>query len=203
MGLSVIGAGLGRTGTLSLKGALERLGFAPCHHMIEVFTDRPRATAWAATLHQQSPDWDALFEGFRATVDWPSVTYWRELVAHYPEAKVILTLRDPDRWYESALATLFADDDQPVDPSIDVSPFVGTMFDYRFHDREHCIDVFQRHNQSVVDTVPSKRLLQFQVSDGWGPLCAFLGCDVPDEPFPHINESEGFMEMVQARRIKD
>jgi hypothetical protein len=138
-------------------------------------------------------------------VDWPGVAYWRELVAHYPDAKAILTLRDPVRWFESAQTTIFNVDALPkqADPTLDLGPLVYSMFDNRLKDREHCIDVFNRHNREVIETVPPDRLLQFRVSDGWQPPCTFLDCDVPEEPFPHINESAGFVDMVQELHIKD
>jgi hypothetical protein len=201
MALRVIGAGLGRTGTLSLKLALEQLGFGPCCHMVEVFPHRDKALAWAATVTQSAPDWDSLFEGFRATVDWPGVAYWRELADHYPEAKVILTLRDPARWYESARATIFnveaLGNSRSADPSVDLTALVFGMFDQRVTERDHCIDIFERHCRAVVESIPSNRLLQFRVSDGWEPLCDFLGCPVPEAPFPHVNEGSDFVEMVR------
>src|SRR6478735_8486303 len=105
MALKVIGAGLGRTGTLSLKLALEHIGFGPCYHMSEMFGAMRRAMPlWLAAGHGRA-DWDAIFEGYRATTDYPGCTYWRELVAAYPEARVILTTRDPDGWFDSVSAT--------------------------------------------------------------------------------------------------
>jgi hypothetical protein len=208
MSLSVLGAGLGRTGTLSLKLALERLGFGPCHHMMEVFPYPDRAAAWVAAAKTESPDWDALFDGFRATVDWPGVTFWRELSAYYPEAKMILSLRDPDRWFDSTQATIFNPERiaemraNQLPDSPDLGALVFPMFDGRIHEREHCIEVFKRHSREVIETVPPERLLQFRVADGWEPLCSFLGCDVPDEPFPKVNESAGFHAMIQRHSGK-
>src|SRR5690606_21852220 len=120
MSLSVIGAGFGRTGTLSLKLALEQLGFAPCHHMTEVFANPDQAATWLAAARGEAVDWDSLLEGYKASVDWPSCHFWRELAAHYPDAKVILSTRDPRRWYESISNTIFpamkaaASDEEPV-----------------------------------------------------------------------------------------
>lgn len=207
MTLSVIGAGLGRTGTLSLKLALERLGFAPCCHMMEVFPHPERAAAWVATLDPDKRDWDTLFDGFSATVDWPGVTYWRELAAYYPDAKVILSVRDPERWFESTQATIFNPEQQALAKAAmqpgtpDLSPLVYAMFDNRINDRAHCIEAFNRHNREVVDTIPPDRLLVFEANSGWEPLCAFLGCDVPPDPFPHVNDSAFFREMMQRQAV--
>ena len=107
MALELIGAGLGRTGTLSLKAALERLGYAPCYHMIEVLTAPERGRHWLARTPTGARDWDAIFRGYRATVDWPAAAFWRELVDRYPDAKVLLSLRDADRWYDSVMNTIY------------------------------------------------------------------------------------------------
>jgi hypothetical protein len=171
--------------------------------MVEIFPHRDRATAWRATIDQAHPNWDALFDGFRATVDWPGVAYWRELVDHYPEAKVVLTLRDPERWFDSAQATIFNFEALPKpDPAVDMTPLVYSMFDYRLNDREHCIAVFNQHTREVIETVPSDRLLQLRVSEGWDPLCTFLNCEVPNEAFPHVNESADFVDMVHELHSK-
>src|SRR5947208_7864431 len=107
MAIQVIGAGLGRTGTLSLKAALEELGFGPCYHMIELITHPEQVVYWEAASAGQPVDWDALFAGYQAVVDYPGCRYYRELMRHYPEAKVILTVRDPETWYESCMATIY------------------------------------------------------------------------------------------------
>jgi hypothetical protein len=147
--------------------------------MIEIFPHWERAAAWLATIDHERPDRDALFDSFRATVDWPGVTYWRQLAAHYPHAKVILTQRDPERWYASARATIFNVEALPKsDPSVNIGRLVYAMFDNRVQEPEYCIDVFNRHNRDVVNTIAPERLLQYNVSEGWGPLCAFLGCKV-------------------------
>jgi hypothetical protein len=199
--MKVIGAGLGRTGTLSLKYALEELGFGPCYHMREVMPRPAHVVRWQAVAEGKLPDWDAIFAGYRATVDWPASRYYRELMAHYPEAKVVLTVRDPDRWYESALTTIYRLDDvmpswvrwllPPARRIYEMTQAViwqGT-FNGRFTDRQQAIDIYNRHNDEVRRLVPPERLLVYQVKDGWEPLCAFLGVPVPEKrPFPRVND---------------
>jgi Sulfotransferase domain len=97
MALRVIGAGFGRTGTHSLKLALEQLGFAPCHHMYEVRAHPEQLAFWQAAARGELPDWDEVFAGFAAQVDWPGARFWRELAEHFPHAKVILSVRRPTR----------------------------------------------------------------------------------------------------------
>jgi hypothetical protein len=194
--LQVIGTGLGRTGTLSLREALVRLGFGPCDHMVENFEHQERFALWDEVLRHKTAgepiDWRPLLTGFRSIVDWPGAYFWNELTAAHPGAKVILTVRDPERWYDSISATIFtlSDDQLPEGPRDII--FTRT-FDGRLTDRDHCKDVFARHVQAVRDTIAPDRLLVFDVKEGWEPLCAFLGVPVPvDEPFPHVNDTAEF-----------
>jgi hypothetical protein len=222
--LAVIGAGLGRTGTLSLHAALERLGFAPCEHMTNCFAHPERFALWLEAARRKRAgepiDWRPLFTGYRATVDWPGAYFWRELVAAHPEAKVILTVRDPRRWYDSARATIYAATQaRTATPAARLlyrlvsvaNPRAGngfrtvkeTVWDGtmrgRFENRDESIRIFEEHNREVVATVPPERLLVFDVKAGWEPLCAFLGVAVPaDEPFPHLNDATDF-----SRRQRD
>src|SRR5271157_5065367 len=187
MPIQVIGAGLGRTGTLSLKTALEELGFAKCYHMIDLFARMEDARTWDAASRGEPVDWDKLFAGYRATVDWPGCSFYRELLQHYPEAKVILTVRDPERWYDSARETIyFVREAIPrwtrvIFPRMRVFRRMldriawDGMFRGRFEDRAFAIDAFNRHNEQVRRDVPADRLLVYKVSEGWRPLCAFLG----------------------------
>ena len=221
MALQVIGAGLGRTGTLSLKTALERLGFGPCENMGNVF-DRPeRFARWAAAIDRKTAgqpiDWEPLFAAYGATTDWPGAFFWRELAAAHPAEKVILTVRDPARWYDSVRRTIYRTrgllGPAPVARGLVAvaSPFLpyagaalrvadraiwdGT-FGSRFGDRRHALAVFAGHDAAVRRTVPPERLLVFDVRQGWAPLCAFLGVPVPDEPFPHLNDRAAFGRRV-------
>jgi len=193
--LQVIGAGFGRTGTASLRDALERLGFGPCDHMRENFAHPERFPLWEAALRCKDAgepiDWRPLLDGFRAIMDFPGAYFWRELIAAHPRAKVILTVRDPERWYDSIRATIFA---LPDEQRTAVSRELNTRaFNDRLTDRAHCQAVFTRHNQVVQETVPPERLLVFEVKDGWEPLCAFLDVPVPeDASFPRVNEAATF-----------
>jgi hypothetical protein len=209
MSLKVVGAGFGRTGTLSLKVALERIGFGPCYHMVEVFPRPEHVAMWHRLAFEQSMDWDEIFRGFGATVDWPAARWWREIAAHFPDAKVLLSVRDPEAWYKSVTDTIY----QPMkSPAPDGVPelvrlqsemarkaILGETFDNRFEDKAHAIEVFQKHNQAVRDTIDPTRLLVFDVREGWGPLCRFLEVPVPDEPFPRLNDTATFQAMMRMR----
>jgi hypothetical protein len=202
MSLQIIGAGFGRTGTLSVKLALEQLGFGPCYHMMEVFHRPPHIELWNRARRGEKVDWEALFAGFTSAVDWPAAYFWRELVQVYPQARVLLTVRDPDAWYESARETVLR-----VDPSIattDVGRAQLAMagrivsegtFGGRVDDRAHCIDVYLRHNTQVQRAL-GERVLTYDVADGWGPLCAWLGVAVPDGPFPRTNSTAEFQQRL-------
>jgi hypothetical protein len=203
MTLSVIGAGFGRTGTKSLQDALELLGKGPCYHMVEVFKN-PQAPVWwyEAACDPANANWARIFEGYNSTVDWPNATYYRELAQAYPDAKVILTERDPDLWFKSTQATIFAR--MPTGPGAE-EPFprmlgkvVCELFDYRMHDRDHCISVFNAHNKQVRETIPPERLLVYEVAQGWEPLCAFLGVPVPETAMPKVNSTEEFQARFAA-----
>ena len=222
--LAVIGAGLGRTGTLSLHAALERLGFAPCEHMTNCFAHPERFALWleaAGRKRAGAPiDWQPLFAGYRATVDWPGAFFWRELTAAHPEARVILTVRDPARWYDSARTTIYAATQARtatpaarllygllgwVDPgasrgfrTVQETVWDGT-FGGSFENRADALRIFAAHDHDVETAISPERLLIFDVKQGWEPLCAFLGVSVPqNEPFPHANDAADF-----SRRQRD
>ena len=205
MSIRVIGAGLGRTGTMSLKSALERLGFGPAYHMVEVI-DRPEhGAAWYRTSQGGPIEW-SVFDGYQSILDWPAVAYWRQLVERYPSAKVILTLRDPDSWYKSVSETIYQRLTTPVPAdapeefrrhrAMTVKIVLHDTFDNRFEDKRHAIDVFNRHNEAVRTAIDPSHLLVFDVKEGWDPLCRFLGVPVPDEPFPRLNDSASFQAWV-------
>jgi hypothetical protein len=194
MALRVVGAGLGRTGTLSLKVALERLLGARCYHMAEVFAHPAHVPMWHAAARGRMPDWRALFDGYGAAVDWPAASFWPELAAAFPDAVVLLSVRDPASWWESALGTIF-----PATQNVDGEwrAMIDAVFAARFTsalgDRAACIAAFERHNAAVRSAVPSSRLVEWRAADGWVPLCAALGVPVPDEPFPRVNTREDFL----------
>lgn len=217
MALHVIGAGFGRTGTSSLKIALERLGFGPCDHMAEVFKHSERAALWeeafATTRRGEAFEWERLFAGYAATADWPAAFFWRELAADYPDAKVVLSIRDPEAWYESMRRTVYAlrhDSElaRRLAQAVGAPSFADWMprltdqiiwegtFDGRFEDRAHALRVFADHAAAVAAAIPPERLLVFEARDGWEPLCRFLGVPVPaGEAYPRLNEASA----VEAR----
>ena len=215
--MKVIGVGVGRTGTLSLKAALERLGFGPCFHMRNVLDHRERLPLWEAAADGSTVDWDAVFAGYESSVDWPGAAFWRELTAYYPDAKVILTIRDPERWYDSVRDTIYqlfgGGTESPLaDEALRRIPGIATMHAFnrklvwdgpflegRFDDRDWAKRAFLRHNAAVREEIPPERLLVFEVSEGWGPLCDFLGTDRPDEEFPRLNDPAAFWGRVRDR----
>ena len=212
MGLEVIGAGFGRTGTMSLKLALEQLGYGPCYHMMEVAKHPEHRPLWSAAHEQAASaasssaagrpiEWDALFADYRATTDWPACNLWRELVAHYPEARVLLSLRDADDWYDSVMSTIYPTTERLRDADDPELQAFGRWsqdvvwqytFDGRLDDRAHVTGVFERHNEAVIATVPADRLLVFEARDGWPPLCRFLGVPEPEDSYPRINTRDQF-----------
>ena len=199
MALEVIGAGLGRTGTLSLKLALEHLGFDRCYHMSEMIAQiRSHLPLWIDSA-KGNPQWDAIFAGYRSSTDYPGCMFWRELVAKYPDAKVILTTRDPDKWFESASETVFSDRHRRM---FEANPLMQEFFRLtvfgdigdRLGDRTRMVDYFNAWNQAVIDEVPAEKLLVYAAGDGWEPLCAFLGVPVPAEAYPRVNSREEMTE---------
>lgn len=205
--LRVIGAGFGRTGTLSLRQALEHLGFGPCGHMHTNFEHPERFAHWEEALRRKEAgeliDWRPLLEGYPAIVDWPAASFWRELAAAHPAAKVILTVRDPARWFDSMQDTIFpflASLEVTGGPGLPGAVIVDATFDRRTDDRAHCEGVSTRHIETVRGTIPEDRLLVFDVREGWEPLCAFLGVQIPDTPFPRTNTIVEFNADVEERR---
>ncbi len=210
MALRVIGAGFGRTGTASLKGALEELGFSKCYHMQEVFRNPGHAPIWQAAAEGKAVDWGALFADYEATVDWPGCTFYKELTERYPDAKVLLNVRDPEAWYKSASDTIYRVS-RPGFPKSLVPVFVPPLrrfvrmtktliwqntFDNRFEDKAYALKVFNDHIAEVKAVVPAEKLLVYEVKEGWEPLCAFLEVPVPDKPFPRLNDSAAFNRQV-------
>jgi hypothetical protein len=194
MPLKVIGAGLGRTATFSMKFALEHLGLGPCYHMSEVLAGvRRNIPLWLDAINGKA-DWDAIFDGFQSTTDYPACTYWLELAEHYPDAKVVLTVRDPDSWFDSVSQTIFSEQMQGSLAGSPVEAMMqGAIFDAfgdRVNDRAFMTDWFVRRNQSVIDALPPERLLVYSPKEGWAPLCTFLGVPVPAGPFPRVNSRD-------------
>jgi hypothetical protein len=201
--LSVVGAGFGRTGTNSLKLALEQLGFGPCHHMFEVMENPSQLPFWQAAARGETPDWDKVFAGYGSSVDWPSARYWRELFDHFSDARVVLSVRPEDRWFDSVQATIYPSmrDRHQIEPGYgrDVTDMafeivVEQTFGGRLDDRDHALAMFRAHIAEVQATIEPGRLLTYDVAEGWEPLCDFLGVAVPDTPFPHANTTAQFNE---------
>jgi hypothetical protein len=186
--LRAIGAGLARTGTTSLKLALERLLGGPCYHMREVFAHPPHIRIWADAAQGNPPDWRSFLSNYVATVDEPAACFWPELVQTFPKALVILSIRDPQSWWQSLSETIMPRRDT-------VSPEWRSMVDAvnrsrltaDISNRTAAIAAFERHYDRVREGVSSKRLLEWSPEQGWAPLCNALGCEVPRDPFPHLN----------------
>ena len=210
--MRVIGAGFGRTGTLSLKSALEELAFGPTYHMQEIMRRPSHIERWHRFALTGHADWDALFSGFDSGVDYPVCCVWEELAAHFPDAKVVLTVRDPERWWTSTASTIYGFRTAFAGWLQHLVPVVGHfvemidrliwdgLFDGRFLDQHHAIHVYEEHIDRVRDTCPPERLLVFDVAEGWEPLCAFLNVPVPARPFPHLNDAKVTRRVVTSVR---
>jgi hypothetical protein len=223
--LTVIGAGLPRTGTTSTKAALERLGFGPCYHMFEIMTNPDHADRWLPVAADPTTvDWGHVFAGYRSTQDWPASHFWRELADTYPEAKVLLTVRDADTWFPSLRRLLTEGPGSVVDRETGAPPAgpAATMFKLRplltmigqayfgtdwspgedLIDRDAVVAAYHRHIETVRAAVPADRLLVFDVRQGWEPLCEFLAVPVPDEPFPRLNDAEWMARALERMRVE-
>ena len=193
MSLSVIGAGFGRTGTLSMKSALELLGFGPCHHMGEVNASPVQRDQWRAIAAGDPADWDSVFSGYHSCVDWPAAFYWKALSVHYPQAKIILTTRSSQSWYKSIRKTIFASVGRSKDPdSLGVKLIAQTIFSGKLNDERNAIEIYEKNIAEVKASFDSGRLLVYRLGDGWQPLCRFLERPVPDAPYPRTNSSSNF-----------
>jgi hypothetical protein len=208
--VQLIGAGFGRTGTMSLKAALEEIGYGPSFHMIDLVRDPSRLPHWAAAAAGERVDWTEALAGWESTVDWPGCTYWEEMAETWPDAPVLLSVRDPESWYRSCLNSIHEAKELALrgeleggaesPPSPEVLGMINDLiwngtFHGRFMEKDYALDVFRRHNEDVRSKVAGDKLLVFEVREGWGPLCDFLGVEVPDTPFPHLNDTESFRQM--------
>jgi hypothetical protein len=214
MTLKVIGAGFGRTGTMSLKSALEELGLGPCYHMVETRAHPEHDAMWLSLARGETSDWRPMLAGYGSTVDWPTTYFWKELATANPDAKIILTLRDPETWYRSAAATIFArmlefetlrSDPDAVDPArrshmemvntiVVEKTFGGSLA------KDHAISVFNAHNEEVRRSVPADRLLVYESGEGWEKLCDFLGLPVPSTPYPTLNTTGDFLSRFPVKQ---
>ena len=201
MTLQVIGAGFGRTGTSSLKTALEFLGFGPCYHMFEVANEPYHVDLWNQANKGEDINWQKLFEEYRSAVDWPVCAFLEELIDIYPAAKVILTYRDPSEWYESACATIFnfmeigmRHPDPEARKQIEMirQLILDGVFAGKYKNRDYAIYIYNKHIEKIDKLVPAERLLKYKVTQGWEPLCHFLDVPIPSVPFPWLNDRRSF-----------
>jgi hypothetical protein len=211
--MKVIGSGFGRTGTLSMKQALEELGVGPCYHMEEVMRHRGHVDVWHRVGQGQGADWQELFADFESAVDFPASVVYRELLDAFPDAKVVHTVRDPQKWYDSTFETIYQGRTLMPRWLRRVVPLAGRftemvdlliwdgLFDGRFEDRDYAIARFEEWTAEVVATVPPERLLVFDVHDGWEPLCDFLGVLQPDRDFPRVNNRASMLRRFRAVRV--
>jgi hypothetical protein len=201
-----------------MKTALERLGYGPCHHMTEVLQNPAHIYRWLDLAEGRPITWDTLMAGYASCVDWPAAAYWRELADHYPNAKVILTVRDPERWLASMNATIFKQRARARTWQARAATRISTLLNTDFAaftrmarlvmtdrvfgdpvpDAETAVKIFTKHVEEVKAAIPPDRLLVFEVAQGWGPLCDFLGVPVPDEPFPRTNDTAAFEQRARG-----
>ena len=202
----MIGSGFGRTGTTSLKEALETLGFGPCHHAIEVLAHPEQIPDWRRALAGEAVNWSLVLGSYRSQLDWPGAHFWRELAAAFPQAKVIHSVRSAEAWWNSYSATIGKHLNSRHDRLLpvglqpwldDLEDMIGCQtFGSTVLDKDAAIAAYLRRTEEVRATIPPARLLVFDVSEGWQPLCAFLGVPVPDQPFPQRNSTAQFWESV-------
>ena len=205
MALQIVGAGLGRTGTNSLKVALERLLGGPCYHMFELISHQERLPLWEAAVAGEKADWDALFDGYVATVDWPGCAFWRELRDAYPDAHVLLSVRDAESWWRSMEGTIIpmlSGPPIPGDPDggrgqAMIKEMFRTRLTPDWADPASAMAAFDAHCEQVRAEVPAQRLIEWHTGEGWEPICAGLGIPVPEEPFPHENATGDFVDNVE------
>lgn len=210
--MRLIGAGFGRTGTMSLKGALELIGYGPSFHMIDLLRTPELLPPWAAAARGEPVDWHEALDGWGSTVDWPGCTFWEQHLQTWPGAKVLLNVRDPEGWYRSCLNSIWEakemglrgelrGSDTENAPRPEVMQMINDLiwngtFHGRFLEKDYAFEVFHQHIADVKAKVPADQLLVFEVKQGWEPLCEFLGVPVPDEPFPHLNDTASFRAML-------
>lgn len=206
MTLRIIGAGVGRTGTYSLKAAINQLGFGPCHHMEEVLLNmQAQLPPWAAAVTGH-PDWAVIYNGYESAVDWPTAGFYRELSAAYPKAKFVLTVRSPESWAASFSETIYkllagrAQAPAEMRPLLDMAEgvLIKTGF-VKGLDTAGLIAAFKGHTERVASAIPADRLLTYEVKEGWGPLCAFLGVPAPSAPFPRTNGRAEFWDRLSGK----
>lgn len=200
MTLRVLGVGFGRTGTESLKMAVEILGYGPCHHMKVVLSDPDQEALWRRVVDGAEITWEEAYAGYNSAVDFPTCYFWREVAAHYPKAPLILTVRSSESWYASMTKSIFPILEKVTDPdSIGIKMIKQGTFDGKIDDPDHTIAVYEKHNADIQAAFSSERLLIYELGSGWEPLCEFLGKPIPNEEYPHSNTGEEFNEFFDRR----
>lgn len=205
MTVRLIGAGLGRTGTASLREALTQLLDAPCHHMMEVRQNPAQADVWRQAYEGNPPDWQEFLRGYGAIVDWPGAPFWEQLAEVFPDAPILLSSRDADAWWRSASDTIFQAmqpafaTDAPSDPWQRMVRTLMENFTPDWRDEESAKAAYLAHNEHVRAAAPADRLVEWHPGDGWGPICAALGLPQPATPFPHVNTTAEFQAMLAER----
>tara|TARA_B100001123_G_scaffold207754_1_gene235323 strand:- start:53 stop:754 length:702 start_codon:yes stop_codon:yes gene_type:complete len=213
MSLKIIGAGFGRTGTLSLKVALEQLGYGPCHHMKEVMLNNDQAEWFSQASKGVEVDWHEVFNKYSSAVDWPAAAYYQELADSFPDAKIVLGVRDPDAWYESVENTIFRvipnfpkwvrfifPRSDKVFNMIEKTIWQGE-FSGQFEDKGTAIQVFNERIETIKKMFPPERLLIHTSKDGWEPLCEFLDVEIPETPYPWVNDSAKIKRAILIMKI--
>lgn len=208
MTLRLVGAGLGRTGTHSLKLALEQLLGGPCYHMFEVLEHPEHVPTWQRAAQGEPPDWARFLAGYAASVDWPAAAFWRELADANPDAVVLLSRRDDaEAWWASAERTIFAaarrwssSDPELASQGRMVLDLLRARFTEHWSDHDAAVAAYERHNDEVRSTARKDRLVEWRPGDGWAPICRALGLAVPDRPFPHVNTTDEFRAMAGLDR---
>jgi len=206
MTMHVIGVGVGRTGTYSLKLAINQLGLGQCHHMEEVLHNMlVQVPLWSAALHGR-PDWQTIYDGYASAVDWPTACFFRELIKVYPSAKFVLTQRNPENWADSFGATIYellgGKEQGPPEMKAWLDMADGVIAKTGFPsglDRDGLISAFVAHNEAVKTTIPASQLLIYEVKEGWGPLCEFLNAPAPADAFPRTNDRAEFWDRVTGK----
>lgn len=217
MSIKIIGAGLPRTGTNTLKESLEKLGYKKTYHMKELLVHPENLQYWQTLKETGTTNWDQLYNGYQATVDFPAYPWYKEHMKQYPDAKVILTVRPFDKWHSSVFSTIWQAGPQNLPEKLKMiaklimNPRLRKViscvklakemifkvhFQGKFEDKIEAEKIFNQHIENVKAHVPADKLLIFDVSEGWGPLCKFLGVPEPNEPIPHLNKKENFKEML-------
>ena len=206
--MRVIGAGLGRTGTNSLKIALEMLLDGPCYHMFELFQRPQDVATWQAAVQDEPVDWTAFMQGWSACVDWPAAPFFDQLAQAFPDALVLLSVRDPTDWFQSASQTIFAlmqkaprENQNPIQRLVESQLEKWMTSD--IENEAEMIASFERHSARVRALIPKDRLIEWIPGDGWEPLCEALKMPTPSQPFPHANAGTDFRETVAKARTGD